>query len=486
MSVRKSLYISFISNNFNMMVSFLSAMVIARLLSPNEIGIFSVSVALVGFAQVMRNFGVSKYLIQEGELTRDHVRTASTISFLLGFLFFVGIYGLSYPAARFYEDEGVGRVMRLIAFNFLIVPIGLPAEALLQRNMQFGRLLVVTGSGSAVSAATSISLAALGYSYMSLAWAAIAGTLVTVSVVALLTPQHVFMRPSLRYWRKIVGFGSFATGTQIFTEIGLMAADLILGKVLGFAAAALYSRANGLLSVIRTVILSSSISVALPAFAQQKRTGIDMRSAYLRGTCLITAMTFPIFAFIGITGVPLMHVLFGDQWLESGRIAQILFLSFVVASTFTLSSVLMIAAGFVRENFYREAAIQSFRVLIIVVFCDFGLRHLAGSMLFVMIFGFIITSYYLKNCLSVKAIQVIRACIPSAIVMVCSNIGPFFIVFVLGPILSPFVTLVLCGSLALTGWLLSVFLTSHPIKEEVLITLKTILSAWKPENRWSL
>ena len=80
-SVYRSLSFSFIERIVLIGVMLVSYVLIARLLTPEEIGIYSVATALIAIGQVVRDFGIGNFLIQEKELTKAHVRTAFGISF---------------------------------------------------------------------------------------------------------------------------------------------------------------------------------------------------------------------------------------------------------------------------------------------------------------------------------------------------------------------------------------------------------------------
>ena len=84
MSVRRSTYFAFGSRYANILINFVAIVVIARLLTPDEIGVFAVSAAFVTLIQVFRDFGIGNYLIQERTLDRAHVRTAMGIGLLIG------------------------------------------------------------------------------------------------------------------------------------------------------------------------------------------------------------------------------------------------------------------------------------------------------------------------------------------------------------------------------------------------------------------
>ena len=74
--VRKALLFSFAERYLAIVIGLASNLVIARLLTPLEIGVYSVSLAVISIAQVLRDFGVAGYLVQERELNEDHIRTA--------------------------------------------------------------------------------------------------------------------------------------------------------------------------------------------------------------------------------------------------------------------------------------------------------------------------------------------------------------------------------------------------------------------------
>ena len=74
MSIRKSLVYSYLDRYASLVVSIVSSMVIARVLTPEDIGVFSVTMVLISFVATVRDLGAGQYLIQEKELTTDRIR----------------------------------------------------------------------------------------------------------------------------------------------------------------------------------------------------------------------------------------------------------------------------------------------------------------------------------------------------------------------------------------------------------------------------
>ena len=93
-TVRRALALSFIERYFSIVLALGSNMVLARLLTPEQIGVYSVSLAVIGVAHVLREFGVGNFLIQQKDLHDDHVRTAFGLALAVGGLLALAILSL--------------------------------------------------------------------------------------------------------------------------------------------------------------------------------------------------------------------------------------------------------------------------------------------------------------------------------------------------------------------------------------------------------
>ncbi len=117
-SVRQAFALSFLTRYISLITQFLASVAIARLLTPEEVGVFSIAAALVFLAQTMRDFGTAQYIVQEKELTRDRIRAAFSVTLLLGWTIGVSLILVASAAGRFYEHEGVEHVILLVSVSF--------------------------------------------------------------------------------------------------------------------------------------------------------------------------------------------------------------------------------------------------------------------------------------------------------------------------------------------------------------------------------
>jgi len=120
--IRRSLAYSFAERYASLAVQFISTILIARLLSPQDIGIYSVGAGVIAIAHTFRDFGVSTYLIQESELTQERQRAAFTVTLTVAWLLSLVVFISAETISSFYGDEGVCDVLVVLAVNFLQLP----------------------------------------------------------------------------------------------------------------------------------------------------------------------------------------------------------------------------------------------------------------------------------------------------------------------------------------------------------------------------
>src|ERR1700741_853746 len=103
-------------------IDFSASLIVARLLSPHEIGAFSIALAAVVIAQTLRSAGVNMFLIAAPELDRDKVRTALGLAMLASFAFAAAIFAAAPLIAAFYREPVITDVLRIICIGYLLAP----------------------------------------------------------------------------------------------------------------------------------------------------------------------------------------------------------------------------------------------------------------------------------------------------------------------------------------------------------------------------
>lgn len=373
MTPRQSFLFSFGEKYTLLVLNTAGAMMLARWLTPAEIGVYAIGAVLVGLVQVLRDFGVGAYVIQERELSTDKLRAALGVSMLIAWPLAGLVLAASQPAAWFYHEPRLRTVLALLALNFLLVPFSAVALPCLRRQMRFGAIFAINLSQCVAQLACSVTLAVLGWGYLSLACGAVAGAVATLAATVCCRPRELPWLPAWRGVRKILSFGSISTAGTLIDEAGVAAPDLIIGKMAGIAEVGIYGKAMGVINVFNQLVTAAVSPVIFPLYSAQVRDGRDLRQAYLTTVSYMTALAWPFFAGVALFAQPLVRFLYGPQWDAAVPVIRVVCLGSAVYSMFSMARYLFVAMGQVKAQARLDALAVPVRVVAVLVAAPFGL-----------------------------------------------------------------------------------------------------------------
>lgn len=476
-TLRKSLLINFAQNYGIIALQFTASIILARLLSPAEIGIFSVAATLIGLAQAVRDFGVGQYIIQEKELTPDRIRSAFSVILCLAVVLAAITAGLCNVAAEFYHEPGVRNVMLVLALNFLLIPFGQITLGYLQREMKFGAIAQVKIGSTLVNFAVSIGLAYLGFSYMSLALASLAGVATSALIANFHRPKEVPWTLGFKEIRRVLNFGSASVLTNVAGALAKGVSDLVLGRMISMTAVGLFSRASGLIEIFNQGVMNALWAVALPHFSKAARAGGDLKPDYLRSTALITGLAWPFFGVLALLAEPMVLLLYGPKWVEAVPLVKWICLAFWIIAPFYLFSSVLIALGQVKKVMWIEILTLPVQFGIYIAAATTGnLETVAlANVIYATVKGVAIY-YVLQHHLKFKNIEFFKSTWRSFItILTTTSICALSSLLFSDYSNNYSINIITGGAGATVGWCFGIFITGHPLFEE----LKSLLGRKK-------
>jgi O-antigen/teichoic acid export membrane protein len=479
--VRKALSLSFIQTFISLVFSIASVTIVSRLLTPAQIGVFSVAVGLVALVHMLRDFGVSEFVIQENIIDEDMIRTAFTVNLVIAWCLAVILFVCSGAIGRFFDDPGVARVTKVLSLIFVVFPFGTVTQALMKRDLEFGKLLKVRMGETVTRSSLTVGLAYAGFTYMSMAWASLAAICVTVIGCTIWGWEYRVRGLSLAKWKRVLKFGMNRTISDIVVQIGTQSPNIIVGKMLGMGDAGFYSRGYGIVNIFRTNVIGAVGAVAFPAYARDHRETNTAPELFLRSLVYLTGISWPFFAFAAIMAYPIIHVMFGNQWDTAVPLMRWLCGAAVVGTLVYQCNGLFTAVGRYREVTSVEIQFQLSRVALVIMAVFYGLQAVAASQVLVYVIAVVLYYRKLVKYDALKISKIITALLPSGVITVTSCVVPAA-VFVLWPgSVSRHVVpaLVVAAAGAGAGWLLGVVLTRHPL----LFEIKHVLSSFNSRLR---
>jgi len=478
MGTRRALGVTTLAQVITFALNLLNVIVVARLLTPAEIGVFSVAVAFQGIIHVFREFGVTQYLVQAKSVDDESFRAAFSLTLMFSWAIALLLFLGAGPLAAFYRHEGVASVLALLAFNFLLIPFGTPSLGMLKRELRFDSLAVIRIVKMASATLVTITTAWLGESYLSMAWGAIAGHVTGIAALAIVRPQGLFMLPSFKGVSSIFRFGSISSAATLVQELGHRAPDLIIGRTLGFASVAFYSRAAGLRDMLLGQLVTVVNGVHFPTFAHAMRNGANAAELYTKATTYLTAITMPFLALLAFIAEPLILFFFGDQWLVSAPLATLLCLFAIITAPYALASLSLIAGGHVSSVLKLECVVQAARIAVLLTSIWLPLEKVVPLLGIVAVVEAGAYHYWLRRHFGISFTEMRKGIFAAAVLAPLTLVGPVLISMT--PIADTgaahllFIYLALASMAALVGWIAGLFLLKHPLRDELINLLTTV------------
>ena len=146
--LRKAILFSVLNQHSLQVISIVSIAILARLLSPDEIGIFSVATSIAFLATELRSFGVSEYLIREKEINTGKIRTVLGVMVIMSWGLAILLIGGAPWFAHFYDNPELRNLLWIISLPFFLAPHTAVPYALLVRDMKFTAILRINLLGS--------------------------------------------------------------------------------------------------------------------------------------------------------------------------------------------------------------------------------------------------------------------------------------------------------------------------------------------------
>lgn len=440
-----------------------SSIILARILSPAELGVYSIAAVLTGLAQVFRDLGTGQLLIARRDLSIEEQRALLTISIGMGWSLALLLAGFAGPLAAFYHQAQLATVLRILALNFVLVPFSSQLTAMLRREMRAAALLRVTACYSTTQFAATVTLAAFGLGPCALAWGSFAATCAGLLAAFVQQPAGMAWRPGLRGVASLVRPGGLAVTANAIDEVGVVAPDLIAGKLLGAVEVAMLGKAQSVLSLFNQAVTSAVSPVIFPLFARQAREGGDPVQAYIAAAACITALSWPFFLFSGLFAAPVVSLLYGPQWQACVPLIRIMCGAAALYSMFNMGRYLLVATGHIAQQARIDALAVLGRLVMLVPAGLAGLEWLAAAVALSLVLRSLLVMRCLHVLFGLELAGFLRHLRKSA-VATCAALAPGLLVLSAAGDEVPGVLHLLAGAGAGTlGWGVAIWLQQHPL-----------------------
>jgi len=361
------------------MFSFVVFVILARLLSPREVGIFALAIAFSEVGRIIAIQGMVQNIPRAKRLTPELADTVFWTNLAMSIVVAFVVLGIAPIIMDLIDQPAAAAPLQALGFVLPIAALG--ATHLALRLREFGHkslaLRSVLSNTFGGAAAIAAALAVWGI------WSLVVQRFVSESVNAAMSWQAYRWTPgrsfSMAQLRTIWSFGFNLALTQIIGMLPRHAMNIILGTLISAAAVGINRTAWRTMELVAQGTISPFTMVALQTLSRLQTDTKEMVKAYRWMLSRSAMITIPALVGIGVLAPDAIPAIYGAKWHEAGQIAQILGFMAVPYPMSAFAGPLLMALG--RASTLRTLAFgQLVAVLVLAgLSAPFGLAAVAWT-----------------------------------------------------------------------------------------------------------
>lgn len=361
------------------LLQFGSVVVLSRLLTPQHFGLVAMVTAVIGVADLIRDFGLSSAAIQSAELSEDERTNLFWANLGLGTACTVAALAATPLIVAGYSEPRLAPIVLTLAWVFVITGANTQFRSDLARRMRFGALAgsdIVAQTGGIVVAVT---LAAAGAGL----WAIVVQQLCAAVLALVINVWHVRWLPGLPKrsvsLRRFFRFGGGVFGTQLIAYATKNVDNIALGGVWGAAPLGLYGRAYQLLMMPLNQINAPMTNVALPVLSRVQDDDETFARYLARAQLVACYGTATVFAVAAGLAEPLVLVLFGARWQAVAPIFAVLALGGIFRAVAQIAYWIFLARGRTGAQLKQDLVLRPIMIAMILAGLPWGAVGVAAG-----------------------------------------------------------------------------------------------------------
>lgn len=398
-------------------VTFISGIILARLLTPFDYGCIGMLAIFMVLAEQFIDGGFGSALIQKKCPTQEDYSTI--------FFWNIGMAGLLYavlffaaPAiSRFYNIPILCDVLRVQGIVLFIYAFNLVQRNQLKKKLNFKILSIISITTSVVALGVTIFMAYKGFGV----WALVTQNLITAAIPALFFWFYVKWRPILTFswksFKELFAFGFYMFLTHLISSFSLQLQGLLIGKVYNPSTMGYYSKAQGTEMTASHSISSVITQVSYPLYSQAQNDQMAMINMIRRLSMTIAYITMPLMAILIIIAKPLFVLLYSDRWLQSVPYFQVLCLAGAISCLMSVNLQPIAAIGKSKVMFVWSMVKCALRIgLVVGGLLLFGMKGLLIGIVIVNWISYIINSCLVSKYIGYELLSQIKDLLPIIVV----------------------------------------------------------------------
>ena len=309
-------------------------LILARILSPEAFGVIAVVMMVISFTDIFTDSGLQKYLIQhEFKDENDKincVNVAFWTSLAISLFLWIAIIVFRNPIADFMGNSELGNALAIACIQLPINSLWSIQTALYIRSFNYKDLFIGKIVSALIPLLVTIPLAYGGFGY----WSIIIGSTSSMASDTIILSLKSRWKPSFYYNFRILKemfvFGTWSLLEGISIWLTSSIDIIIIGNTLSDYYLGLYSTSlnmvNGLMAIITTAIMP----ILYAAMSRLQNNEDTFNTVFLGFQKIIAYLLFPLGTGLFLYRELATDIILGSKWEEASNILGVWAITTVV------------------------------------------------------------------------------------------------------------------------------------------------------------
>jgi O-antigen/teichoic acid export membrane protein len=408
----KNLFLKTFESFLVQFFSLLGSIFLARLIFPNEYGIYTIAVYTITLILVFINYGFGTALIQFSSAKNIHYSSVFIFIQLIGLILMLFTFLISPLIENYFNYIGLANILRLMSLAIIPSSLLVVPQAKLIKESNFFYIFISTLISTILSILIAIILAINNFGVYSLVWQYISN-LSFLLFFEFLFSGFVFqpkfnlnqIKPIINFSWKIMIVGLIDT---IFNEIS----GFIIGKNYSIESLAYYNRGFQLPKMVLLNLNASVDSVLFPKLSIFQFDFLEIKKIFSEYIELSLFFMFPASFLFLVSGNELISLLFSDLWLSS--VPFLYWGTIFYFLTPFYSSVIQVlkAIGKAKTVLFLNLIKITLSLLFILIGVNFGIYYLPFALIIALIISIIINFSIIKKTIKITIKEIFNVIFP--------------------------------------------------------------------------
>lgn len=412
-------------------ISFVSGIILARLLTPQDYGCIGMLAIFMQVADSFVDGGFGSALIQKKRPTQEDYSTVFYFSLGISLLIYLLFFIFAPSIARFYKMPLLSPVLRVQGLVLIINAFSLVQANQLRKQLRFKKISIVSLIAAIISLSVTILMAYNGYGVWSLVVMNLLTALIPAMLYWLTNKWYPLLVFSIKSFKELFGFGFYILLSNFLNKFCNNIQGLLIGRLYNASVMGYFSKAKSTEDMASTSIASIMDQVTYPLYAEFQNDKNRLGGVIKKITGTVAYITFPMMFLLILLAEPIFILLYSDRWVQSIPYFQV----------FCLAGIAICLQG---VNYHAVAAIGMSKImfkwtiikrligliLVLVGLALMGLKGILVGMVMTSWLIYLINAYLVDKYIGYKLLSQLWDLTPILLLTLLAFVLAFFLKFI--------------------------------------------------------